>query len=243
MIPAWLHDASLLSLALGGAVAVVIAIDLVRHPQRMWIMNVVWPVTALFAHFLSFWVYWRFGRRAGRRDPDTKRRAQDGPRPPDPPFFAMVAKGALHCGAGCTLGDLSAEWLVALQPAVAAWFGWCSIFSRQLFATWVVDFLFAFAFGIAFQFFTIRPMRGLSVGRGLVEAVKADALSLTSWQVGMYGFMAVAHFWIFGRLLGVGLPVASVEFWFMMQLAMCCGFLTAFPVNWWLIRAGIKRAM
>jgi hypothetical protein len=29
----------------------------------------------------------------------------------------------------------------------------------------------------------------------------------------------------------------------MMQLAMACGFLTAYPMNWWLIRAGIKTAM
>ncbi len=33
----------------------------------------------------------------------------------------------------------------------------------------------------------------------------------------------------------------TVEFWFMMQIAMVCGFLTAYPVNCWLIRTGIKE--
>lgn len=33
------------------------------------------------------------------------------------------------------------------------------------------------------------------------------------------------------------------EFWFMMQIAMLCGFVTSYPVNWWLIRAGIKERM
>ncbi|WP_442879793.1 DUF4396 domain-containing protein, partial [Cetobacterium sp.] len=33
------------------------------------------------------------------------------------------------------------------------------------------------------------------------------------------------------------------EFWFMMQIAMCCGFLTAYPVNWWLVKKGIKMGM
>jgi hypothetical protein len=28
--------------------ALVIAADLIRHPQKMWIMNLVWPLTALF---------------------------------------------------------------------------------------------------------------------------------------------------------------------------------------------------
>ena len=55
--------------------------------------------------------------------------------------------------------------------------------------------------------------------------------------------MAIAHFWIFGTLLGVPLKVSSAEFWLMMQIAMLAGFATAYPVNWWLIRVGIKEAM
>ena len=37
-------------------------------------------------------------------------------------------------------------------------------------------------------------------------------------------------------MLGAQLETATVEFWFMMQIAMLCGFATAYPVNWWLIR-------
>ncbi len=128
-------------------------------------------------------------------------------------------------------------------PVVAIWFGWGWLFPEKMFAVWVVDYLFAFAFGIAFQYFTIAPMRDLSLGQGLKEAIKADALSLTAWQVGMYGFMAFANFYLFRHLLGAALDVASVEFWFMMQIAMLAGFGTAYPVNWWLIRRGIKEAM
>lgn len=32
-------------------------------------------------------------------------------------------------------------------------------------------------------------------------------------------------------------------FWFMMQLAMVTGFLTACPVNWLLLKTGVKEAM
>jgi hypothetical protein len=39
------------------------------------------------------------------------------------------------------------------------------------------------------------------VWQGICAAVKADSLFLTTWRVSMYGFMAVAHFWIFHRLL------------------------------------------
>lgn len=108
---------------------------------------------------------------------------------------------------------------------------------------WVVDYVFAFAFGVAFQYFTIKPMRDLSPGKAVVQAVKADAASLTAWQIGMYGFMAIAYFYIFRTVLGAPLLVNSPEFWFMMQIAMLFGFATSYPVNWWLIRAGIKDTM
>jgi hypothetical protein len=36
---------------------------------------------------------------------------------------------------------------------------------------------------------------------------------------------------------------ASPVYWFLMQIGMIAGFFTAWPVNAWLIRAGIKEAM
>ena len=48
MVPQWLHILSIASLLLGFACAVLIAVDVRRHPQQMGIMNIVWPVTALF---------------------------------------------------------------------------------------------------------------------------------------------------------------------------------------------------
>jgi hypothetical protein len=35
----------------------------------------------------------------------------------------------------------------------------------------------------------------------------------------------------------------SPVYWFLMQISMIAGFFTAWPVNAWLIRAGIKEAM
>ncbi len=128
-------------------------------------------------------------------------------------------------------------------PAIAIWFGYQSLFGEKMFAVWIVDYIFAFLLGVAFQYFTIVPMRNLSFGEGLRTSVKADTLSLTAWQVGMYGFMAFAQFYLFRRLLEVKLEVPTPEFWFMMQIAMIAGLATAYPVNWWLIRQGIKEAM
>ena len=56
---------------------------------------------------------------------------------------------------------------------------------------WIVDYIFAFAFGIVFQYFAIAPMRGLRLPAGHVAALKADTLSLTAWEIGLFGWMAL----------------------------------------------------
>ena len=237
-MPLWLDTLSIACLLLGLVCAVFVAADVARRPQRMWIMAVVWPVTALFATVPAIWLYFHSGR-AAPRDEQHAPHGRGGERP----FPATVAIGTTHCGAGCALGDIVAEWLAFFVPVIAVWFGWRSLFAEKMFAVWIVDFVFAFAFGIVFQYFAIAPMRGLSFGDGIVAALKADTLSLTAWQIGMYGFMAFAQFYLFRHLLGVPLKVNTPEFWFVMQIAMLAGFCTSYPVNWWLIRVGIKERM
>ncbi|MEZ5786036.1 MAG: DUF4396 domain-containing protein [Xanthobacteraceae bacterium] len=240
MIPAWLHVLAIACLILGFAIAIWIGWDVARHPQHMWIMNVVWPIVALFGTVFALWAYLRYGRLSSQTAMDE---SEGGAHKPKIPFSVMVGKGAGHCGAGCTLGDIIAEWLAFAFPVIAVWLGYQSLFAEKMFAVWVLDFIFAFAFGIVFQYFTIKPMRNLTPAQGIVQAFKADTLSLTAWQIGMYGFMAVAQFIIFRGWLDHRLEVNSVEFWFMMQIAMIAGFIMSYPVNWWLLKRGIKERM
>lgn len=244
MIPLWLHWLAIAALAFGAGCALLLALAVWRNPQQMAVMNIVWPVTALFGTVFSVWGYQRYGRLATRHAAEAaKARGEKPPHKERTPFAAMVGKGAAHCGSGCCLGDILAEILALQFPVVALWFGWQSLFAEKVFAVWALDYLLAFVLGIAFQYFSIVPMRHPGVWQGLWRAVKADTLSLTAWQVGMYGFMAIAQFWLFRRVLGLKLEADRPEFWFMMQLAMLFGFVTSYPVNWWLLRAGIKEAM
>jgi Domain of unknown function (DUF4396) len=219
-MPEWisiLADASLIAAALS---AIAITIDLVAgHKQKMWIMNVVWPITALYAGPLGLWAYYRFGRMSKRGNPGKTK-----------PFWQITAVAATHCGAGCTLGDLIAEWITFAVPI--------SLFGEKILGAWALDFGAAYLLGIAFQYFTIVPIRGLDMLHGLIAAAKADTLSLTAWQLGMYLWMAVVHFKIFGEI-----PKTDPVFWFMMQIAMLGGFVTAYPVNWRLVRSGLKEKM
>ncbi|HKK13249.1 MAG TPA: DUF4396 domain-containing protein [Gammaproteobacteria bacterium] len=220
-VPHWLQGLARVSLAAGGLSALVIAGDIVRgRRQPMAIMNVVWPVTGLYGGLLGLWAYWRIGRRVA--DPEGRA---------DRPFWQRVLVSTSHCGAGCTLGDIAGEWTLAAGALV--WFG------STLATSYAVDFAYAYGFGILFQYVAIVPMRGLRPWQGIVEAVKADTLSLVAWQLGMYGWMAVTQLWLFQPRLEAHQPL----FWFMMQVAMLVGFTTSYPANVFLVRRGIKKAM
>ena len=242
MIPAWLHVLAIGSLVLAACCAAWIASDVIRRPQRMAIMDVVWPVSALFASLFSVWAYRRWGRQ-GKASGTTQAHGDHDSPHASTPLPVIVAKGSAHCGSACALADIVGEWFSFGMPAVLSLFGLGWLFEREIYARWVLDYLLAFVLGIVFQYFAIAPMRHLSLVAGIWAAIKADTLSLTAWQLGMYGFMAVAHFWFFPHVLGTSLEIPTPEFWFVMQLAMLCGFATSYPVNWWLVRKGWKEKM
>jgi hypothetical protein len=223
MVPFWLHALSVMALVAGMACAIGLAIHETRHPSKMWIMTIVWPIAALFAAPVALMTY------AAQDKKHAKLSAES------------IITVSFHCGAGCALGDILAEWLAMERPAVLTWFGWHSLFGDRMFATWGLDFVFAFVLGIAFQYFAIGSMK--KPGAGLIAALKADALSLIAWQAGMYSFMALAQFAVLGPVWGIHLRANTPVFWFAMQLAMRVGLLTALPVNAWLLKAGIKEPM
>jgi hypothetical protein len=230
-MPHLLSTVAAISLVVAAACSLTIAIDvLAGHRQHMWIMNIVWPVTALYSGPLGVWAYYHFGRLSSVEKVKHAKAEGGESRGKKKPFWQVTAVAATHCGAGCTLGDILSEWFVFFIPI--------TIFGEKIFGSWALDFAAAYVLGIAFQYFTIAPMRGLRPAAGIVAALKADTLSLTAWQLGMYGWMAIVHFGLFGEI-GKTDPV----FWFMMQIAMLAGFATSYPVNWWLVRSGLKEKM
>jgi hypothetical protein len=236
----WLVVLACISLGLAGTCALVIAIDLLSgHRQHMAVMNLVWPITALYGGPIALWAYFRIGR-SGSHAQMGKMHEHGGDasqmQMPKMPAsrrakWQSVAVATTHCGGGCTVGDIIAEIFLSYVPL--------TLLGKPIFAAWVIDYILAFAFGIAFQYYTIKPMKNLTARQALWTAIKVDSLSLTAWQVGMYGWMAIVTFVIFGQEI----PKDSPIFWFMMQIAMCAGFLTSYPVNWWLVSRGIKEAM
>lgn len=225
----WIEAVGWLSLSVSFASAAVILVDVYGrgYRQKMAIMDLVYPVTALYWGPVALWFYFRHGRRASK--PLIEKLGE--PDPEQMPRWNVLSKAVSHCGAGCTLGDIAGEWLVASLGLTVA--------GESLLADLPMDFVWAWTMGVVFQYFTIVPMRDVGRIKGIWAAVKADTLSIVAFQAGLFAGMAVYQKLIFSP----GLPKDTATYWMLMQLAMILGFFTAWPVNSWLVRKGVKERM
>lgn len=224
-----------LSLAVAFLCALVIVADELGHPQKMWIMNIVWPVTALYLSIFAVWAYFRYGRKhtkAASQQMTEEQHKKMMEEARKNPRWNQVAESTSHCGAGCALGDILAEFIVFAAAL--------SLFGAVLWADYVFDLIAAWLLGIVFQYFTIKPMRNLSPRQGFVAAIKADTLSILAFQTGMYTWMAIVFFILFPH---PHLHPIEPQYWLMMQIAMIAGFLTSYPMNRWLVKRGWKEIM
>jgi hypothetical protein len=265
MAPTWLTVVAWIYLSICFACAAVIAYDIFVNGgrQAMGVMNAVFPITALYFGPMALAFYWRSGRAAAGTsaapmpmtgvpappspvtlagDMSAAQRAPNGmPREGRPavtstgakPRWVMMGTEVSHCGSGCALGDLISEFTIfALALTVAG---------STLGAEYIGDYLLALAFGIAFQYFAIAPMRGLGFRDGLKAATKADFISLTFFEIGLFAWMAVMAFVLFPA--PHHLTPGSAAFWLLMQVGMIIGFATSWPANVWLVNRGIKVPM
>ena len=226
MAPTWLQV--LASVWIGAALisAAVVVVDIGRgYRQPMRVMEVVWPITALYLGPFGLAFYWYAGRSSSARWV-----AEHGER--DLPHWIRVGVASTHCGGGCTLGDIVAENLI--------FFTGLTLFGATIWASFALDFTLALAFGILFQFAAIRAMSSEPTGVLLRRAAKADVWSLTAFEVGLFTWMALM-WWVF--FPDPHLTPASVSFWFLMQVGMAIGLATSYPMNRYLIARGVKTAM
>ncbi|HEX4029421.1 MAG TPA: DUF4396 domain-containing protein [Terracidiphilus sp.] len=231
LYPEWLHILAWVYIGICLACALGIAIHTSSRPQKMWIMGIVWPITGLYMGPIAVYMYRKALPVMERKPLTPQMRAMQERYKDAPPTLFQNILAVYHCGAGCSIGDVIAE---SIAPGLGL------VFAGKFGSKLILDFVFAYVLGIAFQYFTIVPMRGLSFGQGVVAAVRADTISITLFEVGMFSWMAIVYYLLFlSPHLGPGLAV----FWFMMQIAMIVGTATAIPANAWLIRKGWKEKM
>lgn len=213
---------SWIALAIGLLSSLIMLVDVIRHPQQMAIMNVVWPLNGWFFGLFALLAYFKWGRIKAKNLEIEDNRGNS----------AKVFTSTTHCAAGCSFGDAIGVPIIAMTGFTIA--------GSVLFTHYIVEFILAYIFGILFQFAAIYPMNK-EKGKisALISSIKADTISLISFEIGMFGWMAIVYLVLFNTPPEPTSPV----YWFMMQIAMILGFATSYPANAWLIKKGIKEAM
>ena len=114
--PEWLDALSWFSLGVSFVCALVILFHEFRHPQKMFIMNLVWPITALYWSVVGLWAYFRVGSRMTKEHQQQQQQQQHQQQQQkqegggsEEPSRSQTSVSVLHCGAGCTLGDITGE--------------------------------------------------------------------------------------------------------------------------------------
>lgn len=214
--PTWFTVVSWFFIGLGLLCAGVILYDVFGrgYRQRIGTMEVVWPITAVYFGPLALWAYYRWGR------PQSEEWQEGNSVPSEGGLPVAAVTETIPGGAASFLGHLVAVPLVAILGLTIAGSGlWPMIIAIALLA---LPLLFAFEY--------------FSSGKALGVALLTAALAIVAFDVGMGAAMIFVHFVLM-------FPPTTVAFWFVMQIGLILGFLTAYPVVLWLVRRSTKEAV
>jgi len=231
MPPYWLEIIAIASLVATLVSIVLIALDVANaNPQRMRIMNFVWPVTPLYLGPLALWAY-RAGESSAEATPDM---AYAGGRPSATrrkrQFSQIVLIAAARSAGACALGVALGEWILfRVAPGVADEAPWTSC---------LLDLVLAGLLGILFQYGAMASRRQLRLGDGVAEAAREDWVVLLGCLLGFFGWMAISRLLLFPQL-----SVVHWSYWLMLQIGLLLGFATSYLMSWWRIRSGVKEAI
>jgi len=140
--------------------------------------------------------------------------------------WRQVLGSTMHCVAGDGVG--------ILVGAVIA-----SSFHLSKVTDITLEYLLGFGSGwTIFQALFMRAEAGGSYARSLSSTFLPELLSMNCLMAGMVPTMILAK----NSFPASGDPFGPA-FWFVMSMALLVGFVTAYPMNWWLVSHHMKHGM
>ncbi|MGC0773047.1 MAG: DUF4396 domain-containing protein [Candidatus Acidiferrum sp.] len=140
--------------------------------------------------------------------------------------WRQVLGSTMHCVAGDGLGILAG--------AIIA-----SSFHLTKAADITLEYALGFGFGwTVFQSLFMRDLAGGSYRRALSSTFLPELLSMNCLMAGMVPAMTLAM-----KSAPASHHPSGPAFWFIMSMALLVGFITAYPMNWWLVSHHMKHGM
>lgn len=221
-----LNNVAIAFLVLGVCTSLMIVKDLLRRPATVGVMNLVWPVTGLYMPFVGWLAWWYFGRQQQRRTFQSAFRPVLR-QPTAPGIFTSTSL----CASGCVIGAILA---VALQPLFAHLLPGSPRLSHAL-----LSMVLALTGGLLVQILGWREAGHCSWSRALFNTLKNDLFPLFAWQLGVFLCLELAIHFVLHNAINPRLASC----WFMLQTALCIGFIFAWPANKRLLSKGLKQGL
>ncbi|HXG86170.1 MAG TPA: DUF4396 domain-containing protein [Pyrinomonadaceae bacterium] len=193
-----------------------VAWDLLTRTPEMKVMKWGWILVTLYTGVFGLIVYWFSCREPA---PGTHEKFIA-------PLWKQAVGSTIHCLAGDATGIIVAAAITSLL-GLPMWFDS------------VVEYVAGFAFGLLiFQALFMKDMLGGSYWQAVKISFLPEWLSMNAVMAGMIPVMVI----LMMRDMRAMEPT-SVRFWGIMSLASLVGAGLAFPVNYWLVKKGLKHGM
>ena len=196
--------------------SILVYIDIKKNGQSTRIMGIVWPLTMLWASWIGLLAYISFVRVKGNVKPIeidisiNRDHSEIKDKTTNKVTWETVALSTIHCGVACTVANIVGETL-------------SGIMGLEIILSWALNYVLVLIFAVCFKYMAIKELKYSTLELAIRKTMKLDFLSLTAWQIGVYGFVFFTHADTLSR--------ASFDFWFIMQLGMMAGFIASYPMN------------
>ncbi len=175
-----------------------------------------WVLVTLYTGPFGFIVYWILHRAPARETPEQS----------EPPLWEQSVESTIHCVAGDATG-------IFVAAVVASWL------RPPMGVELIAEYVAGFAVGLfLFQSLCMKASFDGSYRRAVCGTLLPETLSMNAIMAGMVPVMII----LMSRDMSAMAPT-SVRFWGTMSLAVVVSAVTTFPVNWWLVKRGLKHGM
>lgn len=201
---------------LTGASVAFIAWDLFTRTPEMKVMKWAWLLVALYTGPVALAVYWFSCREPS---PGTHEAFVA-------PLWKQTVGSTIHCLAGDATG-------VIVSAAVVAGAGLPMVVDAA------VEYFVGLAVGLfIFQALFMKEMLRVNYVKAVRATVYPEWLSMNCVMAGMVPAMAL----VMSRDMRAMQP-DSIRFWGAMSFATLVGAVTGLPINYWLVKKGLKHGM
>ena len=143
------------------------------------------------------------------------------------PLWKQGLGSTIHCLAGDATGIIVAATITGLL-------------GLPMGIDFIVEYVVGFGFGLfIFQALFMKDMMGGSYVGAVRQTIVPEWLSMNMVMAGMYPAMAI---FMMGRDMRAMEPT-YLAFWGAMSGAVLVGLATAYPINVWLVKKGLKHGM